>query len=136
MRIAVLVALTACVGSLPPTDRMPIEHVGRGNLEKGGVAIDGFTCGEKYQAAVSGVPDAEREIRACWQANATYGLGILGSLVLAPVALVTDHEGGSHALVDAELGAVAASFLVGYIAAFVAGHHLNRAITIYNAAVR
>ncbi len=129
--------LVACGPALQvPSDREPIEHVGRGKLEKGGVPLDGFTCGETYETAVAGVREAETEMRACWQANVLYGGGILGSLVLAPVALVTAHDGGSHALVDTELGAMATSFLVGYIAAWLAGHQMNRAIHVYNAAVR
>jgi hypothetical protein len=133
MRAVCLVALASCAVSLPvPTERMPIELVGRGNLVKGGVSIDGFTCGETYSTAVTGVREAETEMRACWQANVVYGAGILGALVLGPAALVTAHEGGSHALVDTELGIMATSFLVGYVAAWIAGHHLNRAIRVYN----
>ena len=111
---------------------MPIEYVGRGNLEKGGVAIDGFTCGEKYQAAVSGVREAETEVRACWQANVVYGAGILGALAFVPITIVTAREGGPHALVDTEAGVAVGMFLVGYVAAWIAGNHLNRAIRVYN----
>jgi hypothetical protein len=136
MRAVCLVALAACAGTLPSTDRMTIHWVGRGHLEKGGEPLDGFTCGEKYQVAVTGVPDAEREMRACWQANAIYGGGILGWLVLMPITIATAREGGPRALVDVEAGAIATSFLIGYIAAFIAGNHLNRAIDVYNAAVR
>jgi hypothetical protein len=136
MRAVCLVALTACAGTLPSTEPMTIHWVGRGHLEKGGAPLDGFTCGEKYQAAVTGVPDAEREMRACWQANAIYGGGILGWLVLMPITIATAREGGPRALVDVEGGAIATSFLIGYIAAIIAGRHLNRAIDIYNAAVR
>ncbi|HEY1547852.1 MAG TPA: hypothetical protein VGG28_08530 [Kofleriaceae bacterium] len=136
MRVFALVALAACVDAMPTTERMPIEYVGRGSLEKGGVAVDGFTCGETYSAAVTGVPEAEREIRACWQANVVYGAGILGSLALVPVAITTAHEGGPRALVDVEVGAIATSFLIGYVAAWIAGNHLNNAIHVYNRAVR
>jgi hypothetical protein len=132
MRAVCLVALTACLGPMPPTERMPIDYVGRGNLEKGGVAVDGFTCGEKYKAAVSGVREAETEMQACWQANVVYGAGILGALAFVPITIVTAREGGPHALVDTEVGVIAASVVVGYIAAWIAGHHLNRAIHTYN----
>ncbi|HEY3805054.1 MAG TPA: hypothetical protein VGL61_20730 [Kofleriaceae bacterium] len=139
MRCACLIALglIGCAVTFPiPTARMPIHYVGRGNLRKGGAALDGFTCGERYEDAVSGVPAAEAEMRACWKANVVYGLGIGLALVAVPGAFVTEHYGGSRTAVGAEAGFAAASFLVGYIAAFVAGHHLNRAIDIYNEAIR
>jgi hypothetical protein len=135
MRAVCLVALAACVGTLPPTERMTIHWVGHGHLDKGGEPLDGFTCGEKYQTAVTGVPDAEREMRACWQANAISGGGFLGALVLVPITIETARDGGSRTLVDIEAGAIATSFLIGYIAAFIAGDHLIRAIDVYNAAV-
>ncbi|HEX4451383.1 MAG TPA: hypothetical protein VH143_10960 [Kofleriaceae bacterium] len=55
MRVVCLVALASCTVALPvPLDPSPItKGAGKRPYEKAGVPLDGFTCGEKYQAAVT-----------------------------------------------------------------------------------
>lgn len=116
-----------------PTDREPIAWVGHGHLAKGGVGLDGFTCGERYLTAVAGAPAAEDEMATCRAANIVYGSAMLGAIAAGTTTIATGAW-GSHA----ELGAGIAltSFAIGFVAAWVAGDHLNRAVDAYNATVR
>jgi hypothetical protein len=133
MRCALLALLVGCAELPVPTDREPINWVGRGNLEKGGVAIDGLTCGERYSAAVAGAPAAEDEMATCRMANIVYGSAMLGAIAAGTVTVATGASGSR-----AELGAGIAltSFAIGFVAATVAGDHLKRAVHAYNATVR
>jgi hypothetical protein len=135
MRNVVLawMVLAGCAELPVPTDREPIEWVGHGHLAKGGVGLDGFTCGERYAAAVQGAPEAEDEIATCRAANIVYGSAILGAIAAGTTTIATGAS-GSHAELGA--GVVLTSLVIGYAAALLAGHHLNRAVDAYNATVR
>jgi hypothetical protein len=134
-RYAFALGLFAC-GSLPVPTQLSHIHMRRhGHLEKDGVPIDGLTCGDRYAQAVTGVSEAAAEIAACRQANLIYGAGMLGFVALIPVGGITSTSGGSRTAIDVEVGVALTSFVVGAVAAWFAGSHLDRAVRVYNDAV-
>jgi len=134
-----LVMVAACGPELPiPREPMPIHWVRRdshGNYEKGGAALDGFTCGERYQAAVAGVPEALDEMRACARLRTAYGILMPGSLVL-PLATSFAFDGMTRrdrAVQITGLAVGVAAFLVGFVLVSpLETEHEKRAIRLYN----
>ena len=132
MRGACVVLLAGCGPMLPvPMAPMPLDDVGHGHLEKGGVPVSGMTCGEQFERAVAGVRDAEDDMHACWDADVVAAGGAIGALVLGPTAIVSAHE-GDHRAAEIEAGATMASLLISVVAAFVVMHYENRAVRTYN----
>ena len=132
IRCLFALSLVACSQLPVPTEPMPLTYVGRGHLEKGGVPLDGFTCGDRYAAAVTGDTEAEAEIATCGRYNEYYGAGMIGAIGLSTGALIGGDVGLSRTGVEITLAVAATSFLVGYVSAFVSGHHLNEGVRIYN----
>jgi hypothetical protein len=136
MRAVCLVALASCAVSLPvPLEPAPItKPPGKRPYEKAGVPLD-RSCGERFELAVTGVDEAERDVRACHVANDVAIAGWLGALVLGMTSTISaeDHQRGG--LLDAEIGVAVTSFIIGEVAAFIVVHRQHRAIDEYNAAV-
>jgi hypothetical protein len=139
--VAVFLAVAACTIPIVPTERLPIrwvQHGRHGGYEKGGVELAGTTCGEQFQRAVSGVPEAEAMMARCHTGTMVYAAGMLGFLVLPGAAAATYVLTGSGTVHDAafpvgfSLGMLA--FGVGYIATFWASARLDDAVEIYDAA--
>lgn len=136
---AAALALAGCAGTFDvPTSRMPItwQREGRhGHWDKGGVHLQGWTCGEQYRRAVAGVPEAEAEITDCRHSVALYG-AMMSVFVLAPLAGIGASEAIDHkvdgAWFDGGIGIGGAAFLVGFAAAFAAISQQDQAIDIYN----
>lgn len=135
--------LAACGPELPvPLDPMHVDwvHEGRhGHYEKGGAVLDGWTCGERYQAAVAGVPEALDEMRSCSRFNTAYGI-LMGSFVVLPLgglAASTAFDGSMRR--DIQLTGLLtgfAAFAIGYALVPFEIEHEKRAVQLYNARVR
>jgi|SRR5580704_13130891 hypothetical protein len=141
VRLAVVLALVAgCAGSFGvPTERMPISWEGTGrhmHWVKGGVPLQGMTCGKDYQDAVTGVPAAEERMADCEQSMKIYGIA-MGGFVLFPLAGIAageliDHEIGGKWFA-AGLGLGGAAFIIGFAAAYAALTQQDDAMRIYDA---
>jgi hypothetical protein len=143
MRVAlVLVGLAACSsGWLVPTEPMPVTwrhvpHSRHGYYEKGGVELDGWTCGEQYQRAVAGVPEAVAEMESCSHYNTAYGLLMSGFVLgvatsfgawLSPLDPSVKRDVAYGGFVTG-----LTSFLVGYALVPFEIDHMKRAIRIYD----
>jgi hypothetical protein len=120
--IAAAVVLAGCAGTFDvPTGRMPIawERDGRrGHWAKGGVQLQGWTCGEQCRHTIT-----------------LYG-AMMSVFVLAPLAGIAASEAVDHRVdggwFDAGVGIGGAAFLVGFAAAFVAISQQDEAVDIYN----
>ena len=138
MRLAVaLLLLTACTVPLVSTERAHLSWHHRGRLEKLGVSVEGYTCGEQYMRAVAGVPEAEDLMRRCHRANTVYGYGMLGFLVAPAVGGVVawQTDVSAKTAIPVSLGVGAVSFMVGFVAAYFAGRDLREAVAAYNMSV-
>ena len=136
------VLVAACGPELPiPSEPMPIHWVRRdshGYYEKGGAVLDGFTCGERYQAAVAEVPEAVDEMRACARLRTAYGILMPSSLML-PLATSFAFDGMTRHGRDIQITSLAvgvAAFLVGFVLVSpLETEHEKRAIRLYNARI-
>ncbi len=144
MRVWFAIAmLAACGPELPvPREPMPIDWVvegRRGHYEKGGAELDGFTCGERYQEAVAGVPEALDEMQTCAHYNTAYGI-LMGSFVALPLGgLAASMAFDGTTRKDIQLGGLLtgiAAFAVGFALVPFEREHRRRAVRLYNAAVR
>jgi hypothetical protein len=132
--------LGACAGPLVPTDRMPIDYVGtgrHGHYEKGGVALEGLTCGEQYHRAVAGVGEAEDLMDSCESYTKAYGY-FMGGFVALPALGITaaelfDH--GNGGLFTASVIAGVVSFAIGVAMGYHAKGLEIEAVHAYDARV-
>jgi hypothetical protein len=135
-----LLILASCAVEVP-TQRMRIEwHGGRhGAYQKGGVQIEGWTCGEQYQRAVTGVPEAEAMMARCARHNAAYGALLSGFVVLPLAGLGVGelfvHDAHTR---DVVLGTGVivglSSFALGLVMGYESGVELREAVQLYNGA--
>ena len=142
-RIAVLVIasqLAACAGALVPTERVHINRAGtwrHRSYEKGGVALDGWTCGEQYQRAVAGVPEAEALMHDCAGDTQLYG-GLMSGFILAPglgAAAGELFDSGRARLFDIGAFVGVASFAAALLFGVRAAEERDDAVRAYNAAL-
>ena len=141
--IAMLAAsLGACTIPIVPTERMPITWArtggGHGHYEKGGVDLSGLTCGEQYQRAVAGVPEAEDAMRGCERSTKAYGWLMTGFIVLPAASLgvglaVDGPARGDVIATGIALGVV--SFAVGVIMGVRGRYQLGDAVHLYDRAL-
>ncbi len=144
MRVWFVVAmLAACGPELPvPREPMHIDWVAEGrsgHYEKGGAVLDGYTCGERYQDAVAGVPEALDEMQTCSHYNTAYGV-LMSSFVVLPLGgLATSMAFDGTTRRDIRWGGFVtglAAFAVGFALVPFEREHRRRAVRLYNAAVR
>jgi len=134
------VCFAACGGALVPIEPMPIEWVSSGRhgaYEKGGITIDGWNCGEAYQRAVTGVPEAEALMRECSSYIKAYGALMTGFVVL-PIGSIAggapiDDHGTRDAVIGVGVGLALTSFALGLVMGHVATTKRAEAVHIYNA---
>lgn len=133
---------SGCSGPLVTTERFPIEWVRtdsrHGHFEKGGIALDGWTCGEQYERAVAGVPAAEDLIESCSRSNTAYGV-LMSAFAVLPITgfgigLVTSDHATRDVVIGTGVGLGLAAFAVGLVMGYRANTTVREAVHVYNRA--
>jgi hypothetical protein len=138
--LGVVLGLGACAGQLVPTERAPIRWVRahrHGHYAKGGVALDGWTCGEQYHRAVTGVAEAEDLMASCSGYNTAYAALLttfVASLAVTGTAPGTTEDGTRTAIVATSLGVGLTSFALSFVMGYHANKRLAEAVRVYDAA--
>ena len=107
-----------------------------GHYEKGGTPLEGWTCGEGYQRAVTGVVEAEEKMRTRSHYNTAYGV-LMSAFVVAPLGalgagLMVDDHGTRTAVIATGAAVGLTSFLIGLGMAYLASGELHDAVHLYN----
>jgi hypothetical protein len=139
--VLVAAAVLAGCGSLPvPAGYIPIyvERSGRHTwYSKGGVPIDGFTCGERYRQAVDEEPAAVALVGRCRRENIAYAVLLIAAFVppalgLAAAGSDAFDEATRHGLGIGGFALGLVTFGAGMLVGYLGGVDLRQAIQLYN----